>query len=306
MTEEKKELTYDDAFDEAINFLHSDDETQDNADQKSEDTDAVVNEEKEDSTDTQEDTSTEDTTEEDGTKSEVDKIKELEALLEKSEQRFRSFEGRIKKELEARKEEELTRQQQFLNALKPQKEENKDELPKHLQDLYNDLPEVASAVEELVKRRTKELEEAITKRFKEKLDPFIDNVTRQQISMQYNQIKAAHPDVDDVRESGKLEKWIETLPPVFQPSAIYVINHGTAAEVISLLDQYKASIKQNTTNKENTTNTDKPTKKTNIEEIKAGLSVPSGASKDPKTTEKKSAMDDFDAGWMAALNSEKK
>lgn len=59
----------------------------------------------------------------------------------------------------------------------------------------------------------------------------------------YNAIKSAHPDFDNLRESGKIVAWIQKQPGRLQDSMLKTYNEGDANAVIALINQFKKAEK---------------------------------------------------------------
>lgn len=240
-------------------------------------------------------------------------IEEAVAQAKLWEQRFKSFEGRVQAEMERRREEELMRQQQFISAIGNNKKsddavENGQDTPQlaKFKQLSQEFPEIAEAVQELLEQRLNAATGMVQKTIDERITPLMADVSQQKVSTHLERILSKHPDAIQLRQGGRLDAWINTLPVYAQHGARYIVNSGTADEVVALLDQYKV-----TTTKTNNQNTDKPTQEDTgtskspsqgmVEAVKAGLAVRPGRSADPKTEATRSKKDDFDSGWEQAL-----
>ena len=55
----------------------------------------------------------------------------------------------------------------------------------------------------------------------------------------FNAIRSAHPDFDNLRDSGRIVAWIQKQPSSLRDSLLKTYNEGDADSVIDLLDQYK-------------------------------------------------------------------
>ena len=301
---EEKELSFDEAFD-----LYTEGDNPE-AVKASEDTSTETNADQTDTEKTEETVVNPDTVDEqkDGQEQSPETIEEAIAQAKLWEQRFKSYEGRVQAEMERRREEELMRQQQFIQAMNPTKKEpevQQDEVPSKFKHLAEEFPEIAEAVQELLDKRFQDATGMVKRAIDERITPIAADMSRQKISSHLERILIKHPDAVALRQGGKLDAWINTMPTYAQHGARYIINSGNADEVVALLDQYKDSSK-NTTHQ----NTDKPasTDQGNrepfpgmVEAVKAGLAVKSGRSPDPKTDQKVNSKDNFDAGWEQAL-----
>lgn len=308
MSDQEKELSFDEAFD-----LYADG-TQPEVNQATEDTSTETNANQTETTETTDATQTsEDTTESQTSGQDAQSPATLEEAVAQAklwEQRFKSYEGRVQAEMERRREEELMRQQQFISAMKPGKQEaetQKDVTPSKFKQLSEEFPEIAEAVQELLDQRFNDASGMVKRAIDERINPLVADVSQQKVSSHLERILVKHPDAIALRQGGKLDAWINTMPTYAQHGARYIVNSGTADEVVALLDQYKdSSGNTKTTNQ----NTDKPasTDQGNrapspgmVEAVKAGLAVKSGRSADPKTDQKVNSKDNFDAGWEQAL-----
>lgn len=123
-----------------------------------------------------------------------------------------------------------------------------------LKDMLEYYPELVNPVQKLIDAKLAEREAAI--------NTHIDDVIKQHISpvaQQLQQTEAqahraaivqAHPDIESIIKSGKMDQWIDSLASYQKTGAQYVYKYGSAPDVINLIDSYKASI-----------NTDTPAKK---------------------------------------------
>lgn len=219
------------------------------------------------------------------------------------EQKFKSFEGRIRAEQDTRK---LEMQQQLIEALKDRQpatkqEDPKEELPKNLKEFYEEFPDIATAVEDLLNRRINETKRQMETDFEQRLLPVMAEVQTQKNSTHLDRILARHPDAIEVRKSTKFEMWLNTLPTTMKIGANAILSSGSSQEVNDLLDQYKELIRAKTANQptEKKTNAADPgVSKSIIEQAKGGFAVPSSKSQPPKTDKK---ADNYDAAWEEAV-----
>ena len=303
---EEKELSFDEAWDLQVNAESGELNAPDTSANDSVKEETVVEANDQDTTST-----THSETGADDSAVTPASIEEAVAQAKLWEQRFKSYEGRMNAEMERRRAEELERQKQFVEALKDNKPTSskqsaaEDTKPSKFQELAKDFPEIAEAVEELLNQRMSGAEELMKKAVEERVLPIATDISRQKVSSHMERILAKHPDAVNLRKAGSLDSWINKMPVYAQHGANYVLDNGTADEVVALLDQYKDYIQTKTNNQ----NTDKSTNDPGarhasqgmVEAVKAGLAVKSGRSADPKTEVKKSPKDDFDAGWEDAI-----
>lgn len=229
------------------------------------------------------------------------------------EQKFKSFEGRMNAELLRRKDEENLRQQQYLDALAKvgaapnQQADDKTKQTSKFNQLREDYPEFADAVEELLQAKLDETQAVVKREISSRVDPIISTMSTQQISNHERSILAKHPDALEIHKSEKFTSWVNNLPAFARSGAVYVINSGSAEEVVSLLDQYKSS----TNTKNQTNDTAKPTNDKNnanavspevAAALRSGLVVKTPRSADPTTSRKPVDNDDFNSAWDEAVN----
>lgn len=77
------------------------------------------------------------------------------------------------------------------------------------------------------------------KRMGEQLQPFFKAVGETAQSAHYTTLKTSHPDFEEIRDSGQLEKWIETQPKITQKAYRDVYKNGETSDVIELFDTFK-------------------------------------------------------------------
>lgn len=77
------------------------------------------------------------------------------------------------------------------------------------------------------------------KRFGEQLQPFFKAVGETAQSAHFTTLVTAHPDFEEIRDSGQLEKWIETQPKITQKAYRDVYKNGETSDVIELFDTFK-------------------------------------------------------------------
>jgi hypothetical protein len=55
----------------------------------------------------------------------------------------------------------------------------------------------------------------------------------------FSAIESAHPDLDSINASPDFDRWINSRPVHLQAAYAYTRDHGSPAEVISMLNEYK-------------------------------------------------------------------
>ena len=122
-----------------------------------------------------------------------------------------------------------------------QTKEDSDELPDNVKELFEIHPEIANAVKTLVDTKVSAVKKNVETELKTRVEPIQQQIFQSEADKHFSTIRAAHPDISAILDSGDLFTWINTLPPVMQNGAKYVYQYGTAQEVISLLDDYKSA-----------------------------------------------------------------
>lgn len=122
-----------------------------------------------------------------------------------------------------------------------QTKEDPDELPENVKELFEIHPEIANAVKTLVDTKVSAVKKNVETELKTRVEPIQQQIFQSEADKHFSTIRAAHPDISAILDSGDLFTWINSLPPVMQNGAKYVYQYGTAQEVISLLDDYKSA-----------------------------------------------------------------
>lgn len=119
--------------------------------------------------------------------------------------------------------------------------EDPDELPENVKELFEIHPEIANAVKTLVDAKVSAVKKNVETELKTRVEPIQQQLFQTEADRHFSAIRAAHPDINAILDSGDLFTWIDSLPPVMQNGAKYVYQYGTAQEVISLLNDYKSA-----------------------------------------------------------------
>ena len=229
------------------------------------------------------------------------------ALYEKEQQRTKSWEGRITaanrkaEEAEARiklLEEELAALRTVDTPADP--EASPIEEDEEYKQFQQDFPDVAGPVEQLVKAEVGKVKEKLTKKEKEeqkKQEEDEEEARKQFIKEHFDTIGKSHPDYQEIFDNPKLPTWIEEQPPIVRAGLQAVVQHGTAEEVIALIDDFKEFLGVSKTKDEaSDPTTQNPTKKTN--DLEKMVAVDPATTKIDGTVKKN--MDDFDSAWDEA------
>lgn len=154
-----------------------------------------------------------------------------------------------KDKLWATRMQELSAQYQELKqahmaemAQAPAKANKQDELPASFRELAEMNPDIADAIREYVDSRNSSIATTVEQQLASKVRPIQEHLAQNETERHASMIRAAHPDVGAIMESGQLVQWINNLSPAMRSGAIFVYQNGTAAEIISLLDEFKSSV----------------------------------------------------------------
>jgi len=249
---------------------------------------------------------------------EVDK---LTAELAKNNQRMKSWEGRItaankRAEVAEAKVKELEESKQA----KSDAQKRLDALPddadgkKVLEDFISEFPSLREPIELMA---TEIAERIISERMKDiepklqRIDDVDRRVTEKEDDAHFAQIREAHPDFETVRFDPKFQEFIQVQPSWIQEGMIRVAKEGEPSEVIELLDAYKKSIGQNSSNADDDDadpNKDKEEKeKAKKKKAEKLLAVDGSTGNTPprKQDVKIVKQDDFDAAWDEAEKSDR-
>lgn len=184
-----------------------------------------------------------------------------------------------------------------------QKKEESDELPDNVKELFEIHPEIANAVKALVDTKVSAVKKNVETELKTRVEPIQQQIFQSEADKHFSAIRAAHPDINAIMDSGDLFTWINSLPPVMQNGAKYVYQYGTAQEVISLLDDYKSARgvnKPQMTRASSTQVQANPAAETEdiVKQVLAAMAVRTGKepidiSNKPKAKPREKSFDDF-------------
>lgn len=320
MTKEK-EITFDEAFDEATSEEHEE-KLEANADTSLESTSETdpsneeeanqVEEETSDSEEeaTEEDTDAEGTSEEqvdepveDDEQSELERLKALYEFerkkREEAEQKHRMTEGRLIA---------ATRNQSGTTRDKPEEEQELSvEESKALAEFRQEFPEFVDPIEELVKKQIKAAAKKFETNIHQQIDPLKTYLETSETQSHFEKIASAHPDWEYIVNGGDLDKWQAALPAHAQAGVDFIRQQGNAQQVIEMLNQYKADRKMSKKQPTKRAPAERPTtpKKSNetdelLSQLKAALAVSSSKTRTP-TDRTEPDPDDFDKAFEEAV-----
>lgn len=136
--------------------------------------------------------------------------------------------------------QQLAQDYQDLKAkLETGKAEEPDKLPDEVQEVFEMYPDIAKAVSTYVDSKLNKVKQSFTQDVEQQIRPIKSHLVLSDVQKHEMAIKAAHPDIQSILQSGDLTRWIDTLPPVMRAGAQQVYQYGDTDAVISLLDEYK-------------------------------------------------------------------
>lgn len=166
------------------------------------------------------------------------------------EHRFKSLQGLAAKQGQELKEwREKAQQAQAaapapVSAPAPAAEPDADD--ELLAQLDESAPSVSRAVKALVAKERKALEKQFQERLKSqeeaivgKIRPLEERSAEAEVDNHFKTISAKHADWVDVVASPEMVAWVKTKPSYVQREFQRISEHGTAAEVVEILDEFK-------------------------------------------------------------------
>ncbi len=121
-------------------------------------------------------------------------------------------------------------------------EDKPRELPNKVKEVFESYPDIGNAVQEYMQHMLGQTQNNLRKEMTGYIQPIQQHLVMSESQRHENAIKAAHPDVLDILQSGKLFSWIDSLPPVMRAGATHVYQNGSAPDVIALLSEYKQAV----------------------------------------------------------------
>lgn len=166
----------------------------------------------------------------------VDAESEYEKLYKEYKQTAESQIGLYRSRLN-----QLSQEFQELKAKTEQKKEEPVQLPDDAREVFEMYPDIAKAVTAYVDSQLSRTKQSMVNDVEEQIKPIKSHLVLTDVQKHENAIKAAHPDLGSILQSGDLNRWIEELPPVMKAGAQHVYQYGDTNAVISLLNEYKES-----------------------------------------------------------------
>lgn len=117
-------------------------------------------------------------------------------------------------------------------------------------DLFGDFSEEAirAGVKKLVAEQAASLRESIRAELQQELTPIKQAKQVDEAEQARNLVLSKHPDAASIAESAELEQWVQSKPAFVRGAYQQVITGGTPAQVVELLDAFKAETNPATAN----------------------------------------------------------
>jgi len=229
---------------------------------------------------------------------EEERIAELEADLASEKQRSASWDGRIKAAATRQKaaEDEL----EALKSSQKDKSQSDDALPEGeneldiVKEFTDEFPALKAPIELMIKQEAKKIVKESLKDVAPQMQQVQDTLAESSNQAHLSAITNAHSDWTTIRDTGKLQKWIDVQPSFLQKSLQKVYESGDTQEVIEMFSAYK---------KANSINQNRETAETKKKAEKL-LAVKHQTGGPPKQ-KVKAAKDDFDGAWDEAVSAKK-
>lgn len=237
---------------------------------------------------------------------EQDELANLKALYqlerdrrESAERRYQTSEGRLRavnKQLEGKA-----------------KTEPSPELSAALKEFKEEFPEFIDPINELVNARVQAALADVEKLVDTRVAPIQTTVEESTKNAHLAQIEKAHPDWQQILNSGDFDKWMVSLNPVAKAGVEHVMQQGTTGEVIEMFNIYKSEVGNSTpraVGKRAAPKKDAPSSddinaivNERVQAAMAAMAVPSSRSAAPNSKPKEVDPDDFDAAFDEATKS---
>ena len=230
---------------------------------------------------------------------------ELEEELAKEKAKMATWSGRITAANERAKRAEAEAEALRQAKKKTLEEEAKanlldDDDEKALKEFIDEFPDLHKPIITLVKQELLPIIGQMIDDRLGKIEPrieTIDSKLKEDVTAaHFKAIKDAHPDYEQIADSGALDKWIKTKPSYIQEALNKVKAEGEAQEVIDMFTEYKTDTGQKPDKDKDlaSDNSSNPGKAKDL------LAVPASHSR-IVTNKTQKDKDDFDAGWDDAI-----
>jgi len=197
------------------------------------DSDETAEDAADDASDDNEDEAQEDEEGTDGDTEEEEQEIDYEALWKKAQNEVKTMTGRLKA-TEAR----FTQSQPATAPpAAPAAPTDEDAFLAKFKETYSE--DVIKAIDLITSKKASQIIEST---INSRLSP-VESATNEIISQaHFGAIESVHPDFEEIDESPIFESWLQTRPIHTQAAYEHIRNHGTPAQVISMLTEYKETI----------------------------------------------------------------
>lgn len=224
-----------------------------------------------------------------------EEIAKLKADALKEKQKTASWEGRINAankraadaELKASQSSDLKDKGQSNNAL-PDGDDD-DELV--INEFTEEFPALEKPIQVMIRKEARKIVAESLKEVAPKIKAVEDTLVTSARESHLGNITKAHEDWIEIRDSGKLQTWIDAQPSFLRDSLQNVYVNGNTAQVIEMFDAYKNSNSLTQTRETNP----KPKVNPKAKKLLAVSHQSAGVPKQAVVPDK----DDFDATWDA-------
>ena len=170
----------------------------------------------------------EDDEEELGDASQVD----YKALYERSQHEVKTMAGRLRAAQSTKEPQE-----EQPTPAKPQAAPEEDEFLAQFREKYSD--DVIKAIDLITTRKASQLIETT---LQARMNPLEEATNTMVAQAHFAAIEAVHPDLEEIDRSPVFESWIANRPEHLRGTYEQIRSHGTPAQVIAMVNEYKAAI----------------------------------------------------------------
>jgi hypothetical protein len=232
-------------------------------------------------------------------------VSRLSAENAKLKQRMASWDGRIR--AAEKKAEEAERK------LKGNKEGQgasdtaslTDDDPE-LSDFFQEFPDLEGPITKVAEKIATKIVENRIGSVEETVGTVQDTLEEESNTKHRKAIIKAHPDFENIVESGALETWIAKQPTMLQPRYNDIVASGSTEEIIEMFDSYKKSARVKSSSNTPSSDTSKGKGKSKKNQRKKNIEAVPASSNGPRVKGKGPAKDDFDGAWDHFTKEEKK
>jgi hypothetical protein len=101
-------------------------------------------------------------------------------------------------------------------------------------------PEVAAGIELMMRQVQRETAQQVFNALAPTLNPVLDYYQTSAVDTQYAQLVKAHPDYDQIYEN--VLQWVDKQPSYMKTAMQHVVEEGSAAEVVDMINRYKMEV----------------------------------------------------------------